>query len=558
MKYAQLVSLYQQLASTTKSLEKQALLADFIRAIPEDELKNTIYLLQGNVFPEWEEKKIGFSSRLILKAIIKATGIPQKRVEELWNKWGDLGIVAAELIQKKTQTTLFSTGLTTQKVITNLRKLAELEGQGTVERKVSVVTELLTSATPEEAKFVVKTVLQELRVGIAEGIIGGAIAQAFNQEVKSVEHAYHLTADYGEVALLARQKKVGSVSMTPGKPIRSMLAILARSAQEALEALGTPVQCEYKLDGFRLQIHKKGKDITLFTRRLENVTAQFPDVVEVVKENVTADTCILDAEAVAISLKTGKYLPFQNISQRIKRKYNIAEVSKKFPVEVNLFDVLYLEGEQVIEKPQKERRKLLEKIVKEKKNCIRTTPLLIASTQKEAQAFFKESLKKGSEGIMLKKSDAPYRSGRYVGGWMKLKQVLEPLDLVIVGAEHGTGKRAGMLTSYVIACRNGDTFLPCGMVSTGLKEKEEEGTTFRQISELITPFIISREGRTVRIKPEIVIEVGYEEIQKSPTYASGYALRFPRFLRLRTMEKEKEEANTIADLEKMYSIQKKR
>ncbi len=558
MKYVQLVSLYQQLASTTKSLEKQALLADFIKAIPENELKDTVYLIQGNVFPEWEEKKIGFSSRLIMKAIIKATGIPQKRVEELWNKRGDLGIVAAELIQKKTQTTLFSAGLTTQKVITNLRKLAELEGQGTVERKVSVVTELLTSATPEEAKFIVKTVLQELRVGTAEGIIGDAIAAAFEQDIKSVEAAYHITADYGEVAALAKQNKLGSVSMTPGKPVRSMLAILARSAQEALEALGIPVQCEYKLDGFRLQIHKRGKDITLFTRRLENVTAQFPDVVEAVKAGVKAETCILDAEAVAISAKTGKYLPFQNISQRIKRKYNIAEVSKKFPVEVNLFDVLYLEGERVMDKPQKERRKLLEKIVKEKEKSIRTTPLLVASTQKEAQAFFKESLKKGNEGIMLKKVDAPYRSGRYVGGWMKLKQVLEPLDLVIVGAEHGTGKRAGMLTSYVIACRDSSSFLSCGMVSTGLKEKEEEGTTFKQISGLITPLIKSREGRTVQIKPEIVIEVGYEEIQKSPTYASGYALRFPRFLRLRTMEKEKEEANTIEDLEKIYRMQKKR
>jgi DNA ligase-1 len=556
MNYGALVKVYHALEQTTKRLEKTDIIARFLQELNEQELSDLISLLQGRVFSEWDERKIGFSSKLMIKAIAQATGSSTIDVELQWSKKGDLGIVAEDLIQKKKQTTLGHRSLTTEKVITNIRKLAELEGQGTVDKKVSLVAELLSMASSEEARFIVRTILEELRVGVAAGILRDAVAQAFQKPIEEVEEAFHLKADYGEVALLAKTNKLKEATLTLGKPIHSMLALLVKDISEAFEALGKPALFEYKLDGFRLQIHKSNNAIKLFTRRLEEVTKQFPDVVETVKQHVKGKEFILDVEAAGYDPKTKKYLPFQNISQRIKRKYNIEEMAKKFPIEVNVFDVLSYEGQTCTSLSQQERRALLEKIISPQPGKLIVTKKLITDSLEEAQHFYKESLKAGNEGVMVKKLDAAYKPGRYVEGWVKLKPTLEPLDLVIVGAEAGTGKRAGMLTSYVVACRSGKEFLPCGMVSTGLKEKEEEGVTFAQLSKMLQPLIIKKEGRSVTIKPKILVEVAYEEIQKSPTYASGYALRFPRIKSLRTLDKDISEANTLHDIEHIYTMQK--
>ena len=289
------------------------------------------------------------------------------------------------------------------------------------------------------------------------------------------------------------------------------------------------------------------------------------------QKNVTGRNYILDAEAVGYDRKTGKYLPFQSISQRIKRKYNIPEMAKKFPVELNVFDVLYHNDKNLMNMDLANRRKILEKIVKPKKFQIITTEKTVTDSIKEAEAFFQNSLDAGNEGVMAKNISSVYKPGRYVGGWCKIKPTLEPLDLVITGAEYGTGRRAGFLSSFVIACLHADKFLECGMVSTGLKEKETKkgeegkggkegkgGVTIAQLTKLLRPLIREQDGRRVLIKPKIVIEVGYEEIQKSPTYSSGFALRFPRFLRLRTKEKAAADANSLDDLKRVYHVQRAR
>jgi DNA ligase 1 len=558
MEYKKLTAIYHQLERTTKRLEKAEIIAECIKKNPEDSLAAIIHLLQGRVFPQWDKRKIGFSAKLMMKALAKAAGRTSKEIEHLWSKQGDLGSVAEDILTKKQQATLTQKKLTTEKLIMNIQKLTELEGTGTVERKVGLVAELLSSASPEEARFVVRTVLEQLRVGVADGIIRDAIAQAFNKEINHIETAFHVKGDYGEVAILAKQNNLKKAIMIVGKPIQSMLAILVSDIEEAFEACGTPALLEYKLDGFRLQIHKDAKGIKLFTRRGENVTKQFPDVMETVKKHVKGKTFIIDVEAVGYNPLTKKYLPFQQISQRIKRKYNIQEMAKKFPVEVNVFDVLLYNGTPHMATSQEQRRTIIENIITKKKGTITTTKKIITSSISTAKKFYKESLQQGHEGLIIKTLQAHYQPGRYVEGWVKLKPTLEPLDLVIVGAEAGTGKRAGMLTTYVLACRSGSNFLSCGMVSTGLKEKEEQGTTFHHLSKLLKPLIIKTTGRQVTIKPKIVVEVAYEEIQKSPTYTSGYALRFPRFKALRTKEKGPHDINTLEDIEHIYSIQKKR
>lgn len=556
MLYRDLVEVYERLEATTKKLEKAKILADLFKKSGKDELEIIVNLVQGSVFPQWDARKIGFSSRSMLKAIANSAGVNSDNVEKLWAKKGDLGIVVVDLIKDKKQRTLFSERLTIKKVHDNIRKLAEMEGTGTVNRKVGLVSELLTSASPKEAKFIVRTILEELRVGIAEGIVRDAIASAFDKNVDDVEHAFDMTVDYGEVALLARENKLHKISLKVGRPVKLMLAVLVKNVDEGFEYVGKPAIFEYKYDGFRIQIHKEKDKIKLFTRRMEDVTKQFPDVVDDVKKYVKGDNFILDSEAVGYDRKTGKYLPFQNISQRIKRKYDIEKTAKEFPVEVNVFDVLYYNGESFINKRLEDRRRLIEKIVKEEKKKIVLSRMLKTDNIKEAEKFYNESLKAGNEGVMIKSLEAKYKAGRYVGFMCKLKNILEALDLVIVGAEWGEGKRAKWLSSYTIACKKDGQLVEVGKVSTGMKEKAGEGATFEQLTKDLKKLILEEKGKSVKVKPQVVVEVAYEEVQKSPTYTSGYALRFPRVLRVR-IDKPVSEINTIKDVEAIYKMQRK-
>ena len=556
MLYSNLVVIYQSLEKTSKRLEKAAILAEFLKNIPSTELATVVNLLQGRVFPQWDSRNMGFSSRLMLKALHKATGASLKSIESSWNKLGDLGKVASELVKNKTQVTFASQELNIKKVIINLQKLESVEGSGSVERKVSLVAELITSASPEESRFLVRTVLEELRVGIASGIMRDAIALAFDQEIKVVEHAFDVVGDFGEVAVFAKKNALSSLELTSGRPLNSMLAILVQDIPEAFKALGSPAQFEFKLDGFRLQVHKSNGKIKLFTRRLEEVTKQFPEVVAVIQSSVSGDSFILDAEAVGIDPKSGKNLPFQHMSQRIKRKHDIALLAKRLPVELNVFDIVLYNGKNVMDCSQDERRKLLEKIVKPQKNKLKFTEMLTTGDEKKAVAFYKKSLDDGNEGLMIKSLSSVYRPGRYVSGWCKLKPTLEPLDVVITSALWGEGKRSEWLASFTVAVKSGEKFVEIGKVGTGVKEKVEEGVSFEELTKLLKPLIISKKGREVKVKPQIVVEVAYEELQKSPTYSSGFAMRFPRILRLRSNEKVVNDVNSLRDVERIYVVQK--
>ncbi len=587
MDYSDLVDVYEKLEKTTKRLEKTHILSEFLKTVKIDSLPYVVLLLQGNVYPPVEEKKIGVAAKLVLKAIASATGIPQDKVENHWAKTGDLGLTAEELIGKKKQATLFKADITVKKVMENLRKLATLEGEGTVSRKVDLISELLTSADPREAKFIVRTLLEELRVGVADGILRDSIVWAYfgkdigfryeakennfdvNDRVKynfyadAVQRAYDLANDFSEVIVAAKERGLSGLSkssLKPGAPIKVMLYPKAEDFKEAFEALGKPVQFEYKFDGFRIQAHKKDGKVMLFTRRLENVTKQFPDVVKFVEDYVKAKDFIIDSEAVGYDVKTKKYVAFQKISQRIKRKYDIEKMAKEFPVEMNVFDVVELNGENCMNKPFKERRKLLEKIIpKEVPLNIKLAEAIVTSNEKEAREFYQESLRVGNEGVMAKALDAPYQPGRRVGGGVKIKPIMETLDLVIVGAEKGEGKRAGWLSSFILACRDDETdeLVEIGRVSTGFKEKSEEGTSFEEMTELLKPLVIDKKGKIVEVNPKIVIEVAYEEIQKSPEYSSGYALRFPRLVRLRE-DRSTSDSSTLSEVDILYSKQRGR
>lgn len=564
MKYEEVVDIYEKVGSTTKRLEKISILSNFLKRLDEKD-KEVLYLLLGRVYPEYDERKIGISSQLAIKSISKAFGIDEKEIIEKWKTLGDLGDVAENLSSKKKQTTLHKEVLTTEKIIENLRKLPELQGKGTIEKKIYLIVELLNSASPLEAKYIVRLLLGDLRIGIKESTIRDSLGYAFFDEssrkeaIKKIQNLIDSKNDIAAVFEVVKSKdlkKLSEVKIEVGKPVKVMLAQKVKTIKEAFEYVGKPCAIEYKYDGFRLLIHKKGNEVSLFTRRLENVTKQFPEVVEYVKDYIKGDSFIIDSEAVGFDKKTKEYRPFQEISQRIKRKYDIENLKEQLPVEVNAFDLLYYNGESLIDKPFKERAKLLRKIIKPQKYKIVPAKQIITSSESEAERFYKEALKEKQEGVMFKNLEAVYQPGSRVGHMLKVKPEEKDFDLVITGAEYGTGKRSGWLSSFVLSCRDKNKFLDVGKVGTGVKEKKEEGISFEELTEKLKPYILEEKGKEVKIKPKVIVSVTYQEIQKSPTYSSGFALRFPRITALRP-DKPLSEITTLNEIKKEFESQKR-
>ncbi len=581
MQYSELVKIYEKLESNSKRLSKTHYIAELLKKTPTEDLNVITLLVQGRIFPISSEEKIGVASQIVIKAISKSTGEDIKKIEQEFKKRGDLGKVTEELIKTKKQSTLFSHELSVKKIYNNLKKLTELTGTGSIDKKISLISELLTSAKPEESKYIVKTVLEQMRIGVGEGSLRDAIVWAFfdkqielkfdekenkathnekfNEYIDLVQGAFDLTNDFGEVAEIAKTKQEKGLEKTSikiGVPIKCMLAIKEETISLAFERVGKPAAVEYKYDGFRMQVHKDGDKITLFTRRLENVTTQFPDVVERVKKNIKAKQCILDCEAVGYDPKTLKYRPFQEISQRIRRKYDIEKLEKELPVELVCFDIFYYDGENILHETLEKRQKILKKIINNEKRKLIYVEQIITDKEKDAEKFYKQSLKDGNEGVMFKSLNSPYKPGARVGYMVKYKPIMEPLDVVIIGGEWGTGKRAGYLSSFIIAIKKGNEFLDIGKVGTGFKEVEKEHPlSLDNMTKLLKPFIIPSKERIVSIKPKVVIEVSYEEILKSTSYSSGYALRFRRVTALRE-DKPADEINDLKEVIYYYEQQR--
>ena len=587
MKFMEFADGCDELAKVPSKLKKADIIAELLKKSGDD-LCMIATLLQGRVFPSFDEREVGIAAQSMEKIIAQATGFPHDEIRKRFSKIGDFGLVAEELVGKKKQRTLLSSPLTVKKVFDNLRKVAEVEGKGSQERKFALVAELIAAAKPLEAKYIVRVTIGDLRIGVAEGILRDAIAKAFLLEqpaqdrhetqnegdlmqmkkaaVSAVEWAWFLRPDYGEVAEIARDKGISGLKNAKvqlGKPYHVLLAERSPGLKEALESFDK-VALEFKYDGARIIIHKKGSRHWVFTRRLENITRQFPELKEMITKSVSADECIIEGEMLGFNKSTGKPMPFQSLSQRIKRKYDIERMAKEIPVQVNLFEIVYLDGKELFDEPLHERWKKLKSIIKPVKGKFQLAEHIETRDLKEAEKFYKESLAASQEGLIVKNLDAAYLPGRRVaGGWLKVKPVMETLDLAIVGATWGTGKRAGWFGSLLLGCRDANgNFLRCGMIGTGIKEKkgkavegESEDVTFEQLTKLLKPKIIEQHGSEVRLKPDVLVEVAYEEIQESSNYESGYALRFPRVLKFRP-DRSVDECDTVDRIKRLYGQQK--
>ena len=580
MKFSIISDALQKMEETSKRLELTDILVKLIQEIPEDVISKTIYLIQGKLRPNFEGVELGIAEKLVMRAMSKSSGIPLKNIEQDYNKGGDLGQTAENILQEKIQTTFTSETITLEKVYETLFKIAKLEGKGSQEMKMRYVSSMLNDATPQEAKFILKILLGTLRLGIAENTVMDALAIAFtgkkeNREV--IENAYNVSSDLGKVAEVLSVDGIEQIKKFQIKlfsPIRPMLADRIKSEEDTVKKFQEEFAAEFKLDGERAQIHKQKDRIMIFSRSLENITSYYPDIVEKISGRIVAENVILEAEVVAMNSNSGDFLPFQELMHR-RRKYEIEDAVTKYPITVNFFDVLFSDEKNCMDMRYLERRKLLEKIIKQD-NFARLIPMSIIESEEQILEVLENSINSGCEGLMLKHLDSTYRAGIRGSNWLKLKREYQndlgdSLDLVVVGAFFGKGRRTGKYGTLLLATYNDeeDTFPSICKVGTGFTD-ESLDQLYQILSPKVTlkknPRIVSEMEADVWFEPELVIEIVASEITQSPIHKTaldrikenaGLALRFPKFTGKIRTEKNSEDASTDEEVIALFKVQKK-
>ena len=583
MRYSLIADAYEKIEATTKRLEMTDYLVELLKNTPKELIDKVVYLTQGKLYPDFMGIEIGVAEKLAIRAIARASGHSEKEIEEDLKTTGDIGETAQNFIAKKKQVTLFQQPLTVQKVYETLDKMAKATGEGAMDLKVSLLAGLLANATPKEAKYIVRTVTGKLRLGIADMTVLDALAIAYGggKEARQfLERAYNISSDLGRVAKTLVEEGLEGIKkfrVVIGEPIRPMLAERLSSPNEILEKLGGKCAAEYKYDGERIQAHKDGEKVLLFSRRLENITSQYPDAVELLKNHVKAKEAILEGECVAIDPDTGDMLPFQELMHR-RRKYGIEKAMEEYPVSLFMFDALYVDGKDLTLEPYPVRRKYLNEIIEEAER-IKIAEYLITDNPEELEKFFLEAVEKGCEGLVCKSvmPDSMYRAGARGWLWIKYKrdyksEMTDTVDLVVVGAFHGKGRRAGTYGALLLAAYDpeNDVFKTVCKCGSGFTDED-----LANLPKMLEPHkiehkhprVISNLEADVWFEPKIVIEVIGAEITLSPIHTcamdkirkgSGLAIRFPRFTGNYRFDKAAEDATTEKEIIEMYQGQLKR
>jgi DNA ligase-1 len=582
LNYAVIADAYEKIEATTKRLEMTALLVDLLKNTPKDVIAKVVYLTQGKIYPDFVGLEIGVAEKLAIKALARASGSREREIEEDLKKSGDIGETAQSFISKKKQVTFFQKTLTAQRVYETLDKMAKTTGSGAVDTKMSLLAGLLADASPKEAKFLMRTVTGNLRLGIADMTVLDALAIAYGggkEAREPVERAYNISSDLGRVANIIAEQGLDSIKkfqVVVFEPIRPMLAERLSSPEEILDKLGGKCVAEYKYDGERVQAHKKGNEVTLYSRRLEEISSQYPDAVELIKENVKAKDAILEGECVAVDLETGELRPFQELMHR-RRKYEIEQAMQQYPVSLFMFEALYVDGKDLTLDAYPVRRKALENALKASSR-VTAAKHIVTGKVKELEAFFEEAIADGCEGLICKAigKDSVYQAGARGWLWIKYKrdyksEMTDTVDLVVVGAFHGRGKRAGTYGALLLAAYNAetDTFETVTKCGTGFTDKD-----LANFPELLEPHEIPRKHSRVQsmleadvwFEPKVVLEILGAEITLSPIHmcamdsirkGSGLAIRFPRFTGNYRVDKAAEDATTSAEIVEMYRGQLK-
>ncbi len=588
MKFITFSEYCQKIEETTKRLEMIDLITDLLGETPAEEVKFMINLLQGKLYPDYMGVELGLAEKLALRAISRATGLPQGKLESLMVEKGDVGFVAEEAAKLKSQSTLLSfmeerSELTLREVYEGLEKIAKASGEKSQDLKLSALAGLLSKASPLEARYILRIVTGRLRLGVADATILEALAQYFlgsREKRPLLERAYNISSDLGLVAetvAIEREEGIKKFRIHPGVPLMPMLAQRMAEPDEILEKMNGKCAVEYKYDGERMQVHKVHDEVYIFSRRLENITHHYPDIVKLVKGHVKADVAIVEGEAVAIDPETGELRPFQELMHR-RRKYGIKEAIEKYPILLVVFDCLFVDGEDYTSKPYIKRREVLKNIILEGERVKIVESKVVMSTD-EMERFFIKAIEDGCEGLIAKDvtGKSIYRAGKREFLWIKLKRsymskMIEPVDLVVIGAYHGKGKRKGTYGALLLAAYNHekDVFESVCKCGTGFTDED-----LQKLPSMLEPYKI--EHRHPRIEtgmtadvwftPVRVLEVIGDEITLSPIHScgkgsvkpdAGLAIRFPRFTGRYREDKAPEQATTTKEIVEMYKNQLKR
>jgi len=517
--FLELAQLCRRVEATTKRNEKIALISTFLKSVSSEEVPLATLFLAGKAFPESDPRVLEISYATVSDA---SKNLGQKRLAEHPLTIGD--------------------------VYNTLERIAKTSGSKSRDRKMSLLQTILTQASPVEAEFLTRMMLGEMRIGVVEGVLLDAIAEASGVPRDLVRRAHMLHGDIGDVARLAMIKGAPAlerISLRLFVPVKPMLAEMADDAEQVLAEHKDGTAFEYKFDGARIQIHRREDRVRIFSRRLTDVTDSIPEMVDFAKNHVKASEFLIEGEVVATG-EAGKPVPFQDLMRRFRRVHEIEDMAGKIPIKLYLFDALQVDGKTLIDQPYTERWKILSKIVPEDM----LAPRILTSDVEKVESFMQSALKEGHEGLMAKSLSSNYSIGARGKKWFKIKPA-DRLDVVIVAADWGSGRRVGWLSNYHLAVRDEDSgeFLVVGKTFKGLTDAEFETIT-KRLQELKTG-----DGRyTVYVKPAIVAEVAYNEIQKSPRYKSGFALRFARISRFRD-DKRPDEADTLQRLQQLYDKQ---
>ncbi len=583
MLFRVLVDTYERLEATTSRLEMADILAEFFQEAEPEVLRKAIYLTQGQLYPDFYPQKLGMADKLLLRTLAFVTGMKESAIQELQLKEGDLGVVAERIFQGKRQTTLFSEPLTFQRVYSALERVSVSEGGGSQDAKMKQLAEVLNDASPVEAKYISRIVTGKMRLGVAAMTVIDALAIAFatKEERDSVERAFNISSDLGMVAeVLTRSglEGVKNIHVTVGNPIRVMLAERMSSPVEILERMGGSCAFEYKYDGVRVQAHIGGGKVTLYSRRLEDLTGQFPDVVRSLSAAFKGTTAIMEGECVPVDLNTGEFLPFQEVSHRRGRKHGLEEAMEDYPVRLCLFDLLFLDGQDMTEAPYLRRRSALQSCV-ETGEGVRLSEMRVLDDEAGVQAFFMEALRDGCEGLMAKSIgiESQYRAGNRGFLWIKYKkeyrsEMNDTVDLVVVGAFAGRGRRKGFYGALLMATYNEaeDRFETVSKLGSGFDDAMLAELPPRLEKHRVPErhhLVSSNLQADFWFEPGLVLEVLGAEITVSPTHTAafgklrkdaGLAIRFPRFTGKVRDDKGPREATTSEELLLMYGRQLKK
>jgi DNA ligase-1 len=531
----------ERLEGISGRLEMIDLISTVLPTLSPDELPVFVRFVMGRIFPDWSAQKLGIGPNLLYEAIGYVAGMKKEQVIEKINQTGDVGKAVEELLMEKSMTTFFHEELDIVRVYHGLIIIAEMEGKKSQREKLLAVRRLLGNAHPLEGRYLARIMLEELRIGVGEGSVREAIAKAFSVDPALVEHAMQALNDSGEVARLAKigPDALNDVRITPFHPVRMMLA-----QQGSITGMITEhgqIAAEYKYDGSRFQFHKKGNWARMYSRRLEDVTGALPDVIQQLL-GATDHDVIIDGEVIAI--RDGKPMPFQSVLRRFRRRHDVAEATEAVELVPNVFDILWLDGETLIDLPLTERRKKLESVI-----TMFIAPQVVSSDAVTIEKTYTDALAAGHEGIMIKVPASPYSPGQRGKNWIKIKPEVDTLDLAVIGAEWGEGKRAHAFGSFLVACQNEGKLIPLSRVATGFSDEQ-----LAEVYGLLKDTVIAKSGKEVTFEPSLVFEVGYAELQASTNYDGGFALRFPRFIRLRD-DKDLTDIETLDSIRDRYRRQ---